>query len=150
MVGFMDLGEQVDADFARARRRAFVGWVAARLRGVCEGLCCFDEARRDSSAGGGLYRGRTVVKVVRIVGSVGRHREFDHRFMPTRTSAARWKRVALAFHRVCDLPPVCLFRIGEDYFVYDGNHRVSVARYHGVETIEAEVTELVVNRAARA
>ena len=29
------------------------------------------------------------------------------------------------------------------YFVEDGNHRVSVARYQGVEMIDAEVTELL-------
>jgi len=28
------------------------------------------------------------------------------------------------------------------YFVSDGNHRVSVAKYHGVEWIDAEVIEL--------
>jgi hypothetical protein len=28
------------------------------------------------------------------------------------------------------------------YFVEDGNHRVSVARYQGVETIEADVIEI--------
>ena len=34
-----------------------------------------------------------------------------------------------------------LYKIGDSYFVADGNHRVSVARYHGVEWIDAEVTE---------
>jgi hypothetical protein len=32
--------------------------------------------------------------------------------------------------------------MGDSYFVEDGNHRVSVARYQGVETVEAEVTEV--------
>jgi len=40
--------------------------------------------------------------------------------------------------RLLGLP---LHKIGDSYFVEDGNHRVSVARYQGVETIEAEVTE---------
>ena len=34
-----------------------------------------------------------------------------------------------------------LYKIGDSYFVADGNHRVSVARYHDVEWIDAEVTE---------
>ena len=76
-------------------------------------------------AGVGSYRGRAVEKVSRIVGSVGRRREFGHRFVPTKAGGARWKRVDLAFHRFRDLPPVCLFKIGVDYFVYDGTHRVS-------------------------
>jgi hypothetical protein len=39
------------------------------------------------------------------------------------------------------LPPVKLYKIGEAYFVLDGNHRVSVARERGVEFVDAEVTE---------
>ncbi len=35
-----------------------------------------------------------------------------------------------------------LYKIEDYYFVLDGNHRVSVARYHGAETIDAEVVEL--------
>jgi hypothetical protein len=40
------------------------------------------------------------------------------------------------------LPPVELYKIGDAYFVVDGHHRVSVARYHEVPTVEAEVTEV--------
>jgi hypothetical protein len=53
----------------------------------------------------------------------------------------RWKRIDRAFHRGEELPPVSLYKIGDSYFVADGNHRVSVVRYHGVEWIDAEVTE---------
>ena len=38
--------------------------------------------------------------------------------------------------------PVELYKIGEaSYFVVDGHHRVSVARYHDVSTVEAAVSE---------
>jgi len=80
--------------------------------------------------------------VDRIVGSTGRCREFDRAFLPAKASAeGRWKRVDLAFHQMEDLPPVVLYRLGDAYFVLDGNHRVSVARFHGVEWMDAEVTE---------
>jgi len=36
---------------------------------------------------------------------------------------------------------VSLYKVGGFYFVLDGHHRVSVARYHGVEWIDADVTE---------
>jgi hypothetical protein len=89
-----------------------------------------------------------VVDVEKIVGSVGRSRDFDGAFMPLRASAGeRWKHVDLAFHQGKDLPPVNLYRLDDAYFVEDGNHRVSVARYHGAEWIEADVTEF---RPARA
>jgi hypothetical protein len=34
-----------------------------------------------------------------------------------------------------------LYKIGDAYFVVDGHHRVSVARYHEVPTVEAAVAE---------
>jgi len=68
--------------------------------------------------------------------------------MPLRASAGqRWKRVDLAFHKGEELPPVRLYKLGDAYFVEDGNHRVSVARFHDVGWIDADVTEL---RPARA
>ena len=72
-----------------------------------------------------------------MVSSVGRWREFDAGFMPTRASAERWKRVDLAYRTGRDLPPVALYKLGDDYYVVDGNHRVSVARFKEVEMIDA-------------
>ncbi len=144
MIGYMSLEEQVDKEYLRARHRAMFRLLAARLRGDPErgALSAFDEARRTLGADNRVYLGRRVVEVSRIVGSVGRHRQFDSGFMPTRASMAeKWKRVDRAFHRGVELPPVRLYKLGEVYFVEDGNHRVSVARYQGVEWIEAEVTE---------
>jgi len=37
---------------------------------------------------------------------------------------------------------VRLYKIGETYFVRDGNHRISVAKHHKVAAIDAEVVEL--------
>jgi hypothetical protein len=89
-------------------------------------------------------RGIRTVPVARIVGSVGRTRDFDNAFLPTRAIAAtRWKRVDRAFYGAEVLPPVRLFKVGDEYFVEDGNHCVSVARYQVVEMIDAEVVEFL-------
>jgi hypothetical protein len=144
MIGYISLEEQVDRDFSRARHRAFFEWLAAHIRGSKRrsNLHAFEEARRALEAENRFYLGRRVVEVSKIVGSVDRHREFDRGFMPTGASMAeRWKRVDRAFHRGVELPPVRLYKLGEAYFVEDGNHRVSVARYQGVEWIDAEVVE---------
>jgi len=102
----------------------------------------FDEVVEDRLAHNRRRLGLRDVEVSKIVGSVGRTGAFDRGFMPTKASLeGRWKRVDRAFHRGLDLPPVRLYKMGDSYFVEDGNHRVSVARYQGVETIEAEVTE---------
>jgi hypothetical protein len=145
MIGYMNLEEQVDKEFLRARRRALFGRLAARVRRRPErgALLAFDEARKTMRADNRLLLGRRVVEVSKIVGSVGRHREFGSGFMPAKSAMAeRWKRVDRAFHRGVELPPVRLYKLGDAYFVEDGNHRVSVASYQGVEWIEAEVTQL--------
>ena len=78
----------------------------------------------------------------RVVGSVGKHDRFDEGFMlPSGASSERWMRIDGAFRSGQELPPVSLYRLGEDYFVQDGHHRVSVYRFHGVEWLDAEVTE---------
>jgi hypothetical protein len=142
--------EQVDLDFLRARRRAFLRRLMARLRGEPrrDSLQSFDEVRRATGAENRRDRGGGLVEVSKIVGSVGRPGEFDADFMPTKASAAKWKRVDRAFRRGVDLPPVSLYRIGDHYFAHDGNHRVSVARYHGVEWVDAEVAEFAPRRAS--
>jgi hypothetical protein len=142
MIGFMSVEVQAEADFDRARRRAFFGRIAARLQRECSRLLAFDEIREGHMAHNRRALGLRNVEVSKIVGSVGRHEAFDRAFMPTKASLAeRWKRVDRAFHRGLDLPAVRLYKVGNSYFVEDGNHRVSVARYQGVETIEADVTE---------
>jgi nucleotide-binding universal stress UspA family protein len=40
------------------------------------------------------------------------------------------------------LPPIEVYKVGEVYFVVDGNHRVSIARQEGMISIEGHVIEL--------
>jgi hypothetical protein len=143
MIGFMGVEAQAEADFDRARLRAFYGRVAARLRRECVRLLAFEEVVEGRLAPNRRRLGLRDVEVSKIVGSVGRTEAFDRGFMPAKASlAGRWKRVDIAFHSGLDLPAVRLYKVGGSYFVEDGNHRVSVARYQGVETIEADVTEV--------
>ena len=145
MIGYMGIAEQVDADFTRAVRRAFVHRLGARLRGdrSLSRAPSLEEAAKVSGARNKMRLGRMVVAVEKIVGSVGRFKDFDRNFLPIRRGMEeRWKRVDRAFHLGVELPPVVLYKLGERYYVLDGNHRVSVARYQNVQWIEAEVTQL--------
>jgi hypothetical protein len=144
MVGYMNLEVQVDADFSRARRRALLRQVRSRLQrdNASQGLLCFDDLRKIPGAVGRIHRGLRTVSIRQIGGSVGRCSEFDRDFMPAKASVEeRWKRIDRAFHRGEELPAVSLYKVGAFYFVLDGHHRVSVAHYHGVEWIDAYVTE---------
>lgn len=145
MIGYIGVEEQVDKDFHRALLKASLRRLRDRLRkdsARCR-LVSFDEAKDALSWCGQAYRGIRTVEVGKITGSVGRHRDFDASFLPLKRSMAeRWGRVDRAYHRGIELPAVSLYKVGDEYFVRDGNHRVSVARYHGVAAIDAEVVEV--------
>jgi hypothetical protein len=144
MVGYMSLEEQVEKDFTLARRKALLKRIGACLRrdGTSGGLLCFDDLRKGPGAMGRIYRGLRTVPVAQIGRSVGKCSEFDRDFMPAKLVWKRGgKRIDRAFHRDEELPAVTLYKVGGFYFVLDGHHRVSVARYHGVEWIEACVAE---------
>src|ERR671921_164074 len=141
----MDPHEQSDRDFSRARRRAFLRRIGAYLRRDpgSNQLLSFDEVKGALGAISQVYLGLRDVPVSKIVGSVGRHGDFDRAFLPSKGYLGeRWKRIDRMMQRSGGLPPVSLYKIGEDYFVSDGNHRVSVARYHSVGWIAAQVIEL--------
>jgi hypothetical protein len=144
MVGYMSLEEQVDKDFSCARRRALLRRIGVHLQrdSASGGLLCFDGVRKIPGAIWRIHRGTRTVPVRQIGGSVGRCSEFDRGFMPAKVSVEeRWKRIDRAFHRGEELPLVSLYKVGSFYFVLDGHHRISVARYHDVEWIDANVTE---------
>jgi hypothetical protein len=132
---------QAEVDFGRARRRALIRRLKGAMRKDTSSLPAFEEVRRSLGVFNRLPLARTeTVEVEKIVGSVGRRNDFDACFLPVRSNvSSRWERVDSAFQRGKDLPPVSLYKMGDAYFVNDGNHRVSVARFHGIESIDAEV-----------
>jgi hypothetical protein len=141
----MDPRELSERDFSRARRKAFLRRVGAYLRRDpgSNQLLSFDEVKGALGAVSQFYLGMREVPVAKIVGSVGRHRDFDRAFLPSKPDlGTRWRRIDEIMDRGEELPPVSLYKIGDAYFVQDGNHRVSVARQRGVEMIDAEVVEL--------
>ena len=145
MIGYVSVEEQVDADFHRAHLKASLHRWRDRLRrdSARDSLLSFDEAKGALTQWSQAYRGMRTVEVEKITGSVGRYRDFDKSFLPLKMNMLeRWSRIDRAYHRGDELPAVSLYKLGDAYFVRDGNHRVSVARYHGVAAIDAEVVEL--------
>ncbi len=140
-----DIKPQDRADFGAARLKAFFRSVLAFLRGQQNELLSYDAVREKLRVGGPIYRGLKTVPIKNIVGSVNRYRDFDGAFLPRQSfTADRWLQINRAFYLDVSLPPVLLYKVGEVYFVVDGNHRVSVARDRGQEFIEAEVRECAV------
>jgi len=130
-------------DFQRAYRRGFWRKLVARLTGQDNELLPYSEVRRQLPFQGQRDLGQQIIPVDKIVGSVGRYRDFDRAYLPTQTETAqRWIRISKARYKDIPLPPIEAYKIGEVYFVKDGNHRVSVARERQQEFIDAYVTEI--------
>lgn len=137
---------QAREDFQRARRKSFLQSVAALLSNQPNELIPFDEVRKRINIRGMVSRGLQHVPLDKIIGSEGRYTDFDRRFLPRRTqTSGRWQSVDLAHYAEIPLPPVDLYKLGDVYFVKDGNHRVSVARERGNHEIDAYVTEYMVD-----
>lgn len=67
--------------------------------------------------------------------------DFDSSFRPRRRHMAqRWTRVASARMAGVVFAPVVLIQVGDDYFVRNGHHPLSLARAFGRRYIEAEIT----------
>lgn len=133
-------------DFREARRKALISSLLDTVRRRPSELLSFEDVRRRLNVRGQRYLGHQVVSLDHVVGSEGRYGDFDRRFLP-RTDAIehRWRSIDSAMIRAVELPPVELYKLGDVYFVRDGNHRVSVARQQGQSFIDAYVTELLVD-----
>lgn len=130
-------------DFDRAVGRAFWRKVISWLSGRSNDLLPFDSVRENMPIKGQHYLGLQQVELEKIIGSTGRYKDFDRAFLPTQTHTRdRWMNVDRARYDQINLPPVELYKIGDIYFVRDGNHRVSVAREWGQEFIDGYVTEI--------
>jgi hypothetical protein len=128
--------------FEAARRKAFWNRITAFLKRRSDQLLSWRNVEAELRPSHFVDRKVVSVPLERIVGSVGRYREFDRAFMPKLDSTApRWRHVARAYLDEVRLPPVTLYKLGDNYFVVDGHHRVSVSRELGRASVDAQVIE---------
>jgi hypothetical protein len=133
--------------FMEARGKASQQDLIARLTGRDDDLIPYEAIAQVLQAHDQIpHRSPQTIPLDRIVGSVGRYRDFTRSYMPREhVRLERWARIDAAVNRMEALPPIDVFQVGEVYFVADGNHRVSVARMNGAKEIEANVTEIAVD-----
>jgi hypothetical protein len=133
---------EVRQDFERARQHGLLADLRAIFARRPNNLIPYHEVRNRVSPEGESYRGVQTVRLSQIVGSMDRFQDFNREFFPRqRFTAGRWQNVDRAYYQDVNLPPIQLYKVGDVYFVKDGNHRVSVARERGQEFIDAEVIE---------
>src|SRR5215472_9254947 len=129
--------------FTQARMGAFWQEVWSFLTGRSIDLLRFEEVRNRLLLRDERNLGLQEIPLDKIVGSVGRYKDFTRTFLPrTNSVRSRWQRLDAMARGAEGFPPIEVYKVGDVYFVSDGNHRVSVARQLGAKTIEAYVTEL--------
>ena len=142
LMGHLETGqERTIRAFQQAKRRALIEELLSYVRYEPVDLLPFEEVRQKLKLNSKFYRGLQNVSLSKIIGSTGRYDDFTRTFMPRKSSIqARWTRVDNLIDQG-GWSPVELYQVSDVYFVHDGNHRVSVARQQGAETIEAHVWE---------
>jgi len=136
-----EIESEIDCRYHRLFHAAKVGRWLGTITGHSRTLRSVAQAIRGYHIVGQHHQGLQAVPVARIVGSEGRSEDFDGEFRPLNNhTQKRWYSIARARLNGVVLPPVVLIRIGDEYYVRDGNHRVSVARALGDAAIDAEVT----------
>ena len=141
---YLPTGTVAHRRFDHAKRQAFVESVTALMRSRPDDLLPFDDVQKKLGLHVTRERGLQQIPLDKIVGSVGKYREFTRSFWPKQEKLReRWKWIYVAAHSFHGLPPVELYQVGEVFFVKDGNHRISVARELGNRSVEAYVTEFL-------
>ncbi len=136
---------QIEAqrDFSKARTKAFWQEIWGLMTGKNTELMRFEDVQRSLGLQNQRYLGLQDIPIANIIGTVGRYNDFNRKFLPRKTvNQERWKRISALARGSLGFPPIEVYKVGDAYFVIDGNHRVSVAIQMGQSTIEAYVTEL--------
>ncbi|MFT3895343.1 MAG: hypothetical protein QM730_27270 [Anaerolineales bacterium] len=99
------------------------------------------KSQRIRSAASLKWIGLENIRVADITGTFEHQTDFDEQFRPLQKNAReRWINAYIRFMKN-GWSPILVHKVGDQYFVDDGQYRVSVARFLGIEFITAEVWE---------
>ena len=133
-------------DFQSAQQRAAVQEILGRITGKSTQLLSYEDVAEKLNLQVRVERGLQNIPLDAIVGSVGRYTDFTRTFLPRKSDdKQRWAGVKAAMESGEGLPPIEVYKVGEVYFVVDGNHRVSIARREGFKSLQARVIEFQTN-----
>ncbi len=137
----LEAREDFDAARYRAFRRAVRAVLLRRRHQLVSLAPVLEAAGREAQSSGGVRE----IPLDRVVGSAdpGRAKEFDSAFLPqSRRLRDRWSQVYAAVLDGAELDPIDVYKLGENYYVSDGHHRVSVLRRMGRDKVKARVTNV--------
>jgi hypothetical protein len=116
----------------------------AKLTGQSTKLAKFPEQAPRKSPNR-TFIGMRDIPIEQIVGTLNRHSDFDHKFRPLKSYLReRWVNVHRALEKG-GWAPILVHKVGDQYYVEDGHHRVSVARSLEMTFIQAKIWEYSVH-----
>ncbi|MEO5888083.1 MAG: hypothetical protein ABIQ77_10490 [Anaerolineales bacterium] len=127
-------------EFSSLRMRALRDQFLAKLTGRNSKLMKFQDQVQRADHNRKLL-GVQDVRVEQIVGTLNRDCDFDDQFRPLgKHLLERWVNTFISLKHD-EWSPILVHKLGEQFFVEDGHHRVSVARSVGMLFITANVWE---------
>jgi hypothetical protein len=127
-------------EFASLRMRALRDLFLAKLTGKDSKLMKFHKQVQRADTNRKLL-GMQDIRVEQIIGTLNRDCDFDNQFRPLgKHLLDRWVKAFISLQHD-EWAPILVHKLGEQYFVEDGHHRVSVARSVGMFYITAKVWE---------
>ncbi len=137
---FTNIRSYLSYQFSILRRRALRDLLWAKLSGGKTTLAVFPEEAPEKSPNRRFLNIQDI-PVNQIVGTVNRQNDFDHKFRPLNNYLRdRWVNAYLTLQSR-EWEPILVHKVGENYYVEDGHHRVSVAQTLGLAFIQAKVWE---------
>jgi hypothetical protein len=141
---FVDVRGHLANQFSTLRMQALRDSLWAKLIGKNTKLAIFPEQAPEKSPNRKPV-GVEDIPLEQIVGTLGRHNDFDHLFRPLKKNLRdRWVNAHLSLESD-GWSPILVHKVGDNYYVEDGHHRVSVARSLGIAFIQAKVWEYPVD-----
>ncbi len=142
-----------ETEFNRAKAKGFWDVMMSRITKRNPHLFSFAEVVGDTLSGCYADLGVQDIELKQVVGSVARSQDFTRHFWPctkNKEAKERWRGIYTLAVTGAGFPPVEVYQVGNEYFVEDGHHRISVAKYLGWDTIQAQVIVLTPVSACRA
>lgn len=138
----MEFERQAQLEAEALSRRVLIHDILRRLRGESNDLLPYS-AVTELRPKGESYKGLQTIEVDKIIGTVDRYGDFDAEFMPKEPyTLDRWTKLRHAQLEGTEFPPIDVYKVGDIYFVKDGNHRTALAKAQGQHFIDAYVIEL--------
>lgn len=121
---------------ARAQRELFL----AKLTGRETLLQTFPSALEGKNPNRRLLPLQDIL-IDKVVGTLNRRDDFDYKFRPLKKIISdRWVNTHITLDRE-GWEPIIVHKVGNEYFVEDGHHRLSVANELGLKYIRAKIWE---------